>query len=1079
MARQTFFFDIDGYASLPRLKVRAASQTYDDADNDTRVLFVTDYVPFSDINDMEEGKTAVLFSNEEGEVFSNLIRYSSRKAKDIKELVVFNWHNVHDAAIDKSQFDSKRTQKSYAHEYSNKRLLAFIKKMKPDVVMFSGMEAFESFCSEYLRSQFPKKVNFKNKFNRLIDVDIKGHNCQIIGTMDVRRAASQNQEDIKKYPNLMGFIITALEAVRNRKNRYNISLPKGIKYINLDTVEKFDRFYKKLIKEKIVSIDSESKNLKRIANVCYSIQFAFNSNIKKSYFLPIDHPDTPFSANDLSYIKDRLRKYFEKNSARLHLFMNGKFDLQQFMTQLGVRFFCAPVYDIMAGEYTLDENRKLLAKRGGANVVEKPFSLDAIAEYYGCDIYSRIAFSKGDRADMSVVKLDKKFIQYSCIDTIVPLLVMQCQLREATRRGHKQAKRFILKVISNTIHAISQLEHTGATIDKKYLFSLLLNDSDIDKQIKGALGKINQSPEVKKANRILLEKKEIPRGFEEPFIFKINKEEHRQVLFFEVMKLVPLAFTKKATGKIDKAFKEKYKDIPIIKQLATLEKLKKLYTTYVKGFFSKLTRDIDCRDGSIRSNYQWNEITTGRLGSNDPNLQNIVARGEEAKTIKRCFTEKFGIIQIKNDYSAHEVREWANLAGIKALADAFDRGLLMRRKLRVLMEKYPEEAEAWRQHKFTVKWGEKEKKDSSGKVISPAGVITYKDKQRVIKRLNNPNTKKIAALELEIEVFGDIHKLNVQRFFGTPVLEVTDEQRYNVKAVVFGTLYGKGAAGLAESLGITEEEAQTLIDSMFREFPEGKEWIDDLIRSAQRDFNVLSPSGMIRHLWAYLHNKKGVRNAMDRRGPNAVIQGLASQQGVDSMRNMQTLVWDYLINNDIETMWKILTNYVHDSVESRNFIHLLPIHLYLLEHASTTLVHNNYTDIHHMNFLVGMEVEFQVGASMDKLYTWKWGSAELREYAEKVLDWQAEYYGVKNYPVIKKRIMSAFDKNMKIITKVRAKELQKLCGKPNEIERKMLLQPKHMHSLGFQFDVEGLTHKYLKEHGQLRPKKVVRNDNRI
>lgn len=1536
MRKSVFNFDINKHKKLPRLNVKAMSIAHENSDG-PRMLLISDYIPYSDINDSKEKSVGVVFGNEEGQVLFNLLGHVTKKNSGFKEVVVFNWYNVDNESISEASFDSKKAKDAATRLYANQRLRAFIHKMKPDVVCFSGMEAFNSYMQHYHADSFPKKVNFSNKFNRLIELEDKGFTCKYIGTMDIRRAASQKQEDIKKYTNLLGFIADALNTARQGENRYNVKLGKiDIVYIN--SITKFEKFYKKLCVKDIVSIDSETVGVKRIANTLFSIQFAFDRNPKRSYFLPIDHPDTPFNKKELAYIKQRLADYFEKGKSVFHIYQNGKFDIQQFLQQLQIRFYNHKIYDVMAGEYALDENRKLLAKRGGANAVEKPFSLDAIAEYYGIDIYSRIAFSKGDRVDMTQVKLDNKFIKYSCIDTVVPILIVRCQLKEAEHRGQKTFKRFILRVISNTILAIAQMEHTGAYIDKDYVYELKGANSAIDKQIKDLLQKIKDLPSVKKANRLLIQSKNIPTGFVEPWVFNINKEASKQMLFFNVLKLEPTKLTKKGTGAINKDFKNKYKDLLEVKLMDDYEKLKKLKTTYVDGFFKKLTRDLDCRDSKIRSDYIWNEISTGRLGSRDPNLQNIISRGDLAKTIKRCFIAQEWRILFKNDYSAHEVRGWANLANDIRLSGSFDSGLRMRRKLRILINKYRVEAADWRKFKDKHEWDK---------------IKVYDEKKKLVDGLKNKAQRKIAALDLQIEVFGDIHKLNCQHFWGTHPLKVTADQRQAVKAVVFGVIYGKcvlfdsivptsdglltigelrarslknsvanfegyapykttvvshenkdvktsntfatrgktwvaktmdgdeieglpehrlwimrdkrmqfirldelkpkdwlpksigtelyankipklnyiepkynyhsrvkldvnvpkymseelaklfglfvaegckhgsftnaditllnkfqkllkkvfgsyreiekaredgvrnirlgrdlkdffnyylgtglsadkfvpeiircspkniqkaflqglwegdgsvwrhktgghiveyssisksliyqikamlenmgiscyvnetkpwatngsinqkqkvgyklkikttalekfqesvgfmrgsnktkllkeavdyskdseksnirgrhnaipanhvmrkvydrletickktkysytmtnrwgtqttatktyklgaitggthaqlhtrskdqlvtlravatlkekikncpielrkiinsdkklsqywaeldnisahywtqikssvptnkikdvgdlvvpgpqsyhvnglishnTAAGLAESLGISEEKAQELIDLLFEKFKEGGDWIKTVIREAQKQLFVLSPAGMIRHLWAYLHNKQGVRNAMDRRGPNSIIQGLASQQGVDSMRNLQVLFWNYIVNNGVENpLWKVITNYVHDSVESENWIHMAPLHLYFLEHASTTLVHKNYEDIHGMKFKVGLEVEFQMGPSMDKLYTWKWGYDELREYVIKTLDWQKSMFKNPNHDKIAKRILKAFEHNLNLISKIRAKELKRFSGKHNAIEKTMLMKPHHIKKLGFITNVEGV-----------------------
>lgn len=1037
-----FKFDIPAFESVPRLDVTLRSIK---GEGESRILFVSDYVPYSDFSDDRDDNKATLLGAEEGQVFKNILEYVTRKHPDgsrldLRELTVFNWSNADDLKGLMVERNLTKTQaQNYAERYNNARLLAFIRKMKPDIVIMSGMDAFKSFMTQYQSDHYPvanDNFDFKNKFGRLLkfkhpEIDP----FKIIGTVDIRRCATQKQKEIKKYTNLIGFLVEAFELALHGRNRNQIDLSES-KFCYIDTYKKFCKFYKRLMRASRVSIDSEGRSLARIANKLFSIQFALNRT--DSYFLPLDHPDSPFTASELIRIKKALRHYFERGKSKWHIYQFARHDVEQFIAQLGVRYYNHRIYDCMAGEFALDENRKLLQKKGGTNSIEKPYALQALAEKYGCDIYSRIPFSKGDREGMENVKFTSKVIKYGCYDVLAPWQIMECQIAEAARTGNTGFMQFVLGQLSDTVLAVAQMEHTGAPLDKKYLFSLKSADSDLDKQIRETVDKMWELPSVKKTNRLLIQAANIPQGFTEPRVFAPTKELSKQTLFFKVLKLAPLKFSQKGGGSVDKEFKNHYKEkVPEVKLLDDYEQLTKLKSTYVNAFYEKLTKDPDCIDGFIRANYDYTDVTTGRLSSSKPNLQNIVNRGILAKTIKRCFVALAGWILCKNDYSAHEVRIWAILGKDKRLAEAFRKGLRLRQALRILLAKYPNEAAEFRALQKKVNWKKIEE---------------YDDKVKIVNKLDNEIVKRLAALTLEIEQFGDIHRINYNHFYGTPILKITGEQRQSIKAVVFGVIYGKTAKGLAATKGIdTEENAEKLIKLLFNKFKGGGDWINKIKAFAQKNFYVKSPVGMIRHLWAYLHNKPGVRNAMDRRGPNSIIQGLASQMGVASIRIMQKLIWKLFISRGHKIPWKVLTNFVHDSLESMCQLHLLPIHLYLLEHAGASQIHKLFTEKYGMKFNVGLELEFQMGPTMSDLITWGWSSGELRDVVNYTMDWQEKEFNVR---FRRNSIMRAFETNLAIITKLREKELRaaKMSGEP---EMNMSLTTSNVDDIGFAFQVDG------------------------
>ncbi|MDB4682974.1 DNA polymerase I, partial [Crocinitomicaceae bacterium] len=114
------------------------------------------------------------------------------------------------------------------------------------------------------------------------------------------------------------------------------------------------------------------------------------------------------------------------------------------------------------------------------------------------------------------------------------------------------------------------------------------------------------------------------------------------------------------------------KDHPIVERILEYRQLKKLKSTYI----DPLPELCDVKDGRIHTHFMQTVTATGRLSSNNPNLQNIPIRSAKGREIRKAFVAKNKDHQLMAvDYSQIELRIIAALSEDKAMIDAFSKGI--------------------------------------------------------------------------------------------------------------------------------------------------------------------------------------------------------------------------------------------------------------------------------------------------------------------------------------------------------------------------------------------------------------------
>ena len=232
----------------------------------------------------------------------------------------------------------------------------------------------------------------------------------------------------------------------------------------------------------------------------------------------------------------------------------------------------------------------------------------------------------------------------------------------------------------------------------------------------------------------------------------------------------------------------------IVDDILVFREFTKLKSTYVDA----LPLMINKKTGRVHTSYAQAVAVTGRLSSNNPNLQNIPIRTERGREIRKAFIPRDkDHVLISADYSQIELRIVAAISGDVNMCEAFRTGK-------------------------------------------------------------------------------DIHTATAAKVFNVEEKDVTKEMRYKAKSVNFGIIYGQGAFGLAENLGISRTEAKDIIDNYKKQFPNIQKYMDDTIHFAQEHGYVQTLMGRKRWLKDIGSANFTVRAFAERNAINSPIQGSAA-----------------------------------------------------------------------------------------------------------------------------------------------------------------------------------------------------------
>ncbi len=147
----------------------------------------------------------------------------------------------------------------------------------------------------------------------------------------------------------------------------------------------------------------------------------------------------------------------------------------------------------------------------------------------------------------------------------------------------------------------------------------------------------------------------------------------------------------------------------------------------------------------------------------------------------------------------------------------------------------------------------------------------------------------------------DIHRATASLLYDVPEEEVTREMRRKAKMVNYGLIYGMGAFGLAERLGIPRKEAKHIIETYFAKYPTIKSFIEKAIESAKQKGYAESLFGRRHYLPNLKSPNKTVRQYAERNAINSPIQGTAADIIKMAMNNL----YDKIRNSSLKMLLQV------------------------------------------------------------------------------------------------------------------------------------------------------------------------------
>ncbi|MGE0097599.1 MAG: DNA polymerase I [Hydrogenophaga sp.] len=403
----------------------------------------------------------------------------------------------------------------------------------------------------------------------------------------------------------------------------------NLKYDTILDWALFDDWLARIQAAELVAIDTETTSLDEMRAEIVGISFSVKPG--EAAYIPLRHsgPDAPPQL-PFDEVLARLKPWLE-DGGRHKLGQHVKYDRHVFANHgIEVQGYA---HDTMLQSYVLEVHKP----HGLASLAERHLGRQGINYEDLCGKGAhQIPFAQVDVA---------KAAEYSCEDSDQTLDV---HLALWPRLQADEKLKFIYELEIASSEALYRIERNGVLIDAPTLAA--------------------QSHEL--GQRIVALEQEAYAIAGQPFNLASPKQLGE--IFFDKLGLPVVKKTATGARSTDEEVLEKLaEDYPLPAKILEHRGLSKLKGTYT----DKLAQLALPRTGRVHTHYAQAVAVTGRLSSNDPNLQNIPIRTPEGRRVREAFVAPAGHVIASADYSQIELRIMAHISGDEALLHAFHEGL--------------------------------------------------------------------------------------------------------------------------------------------------------------------------------------------------------------------------------------------------------------------------------------------------------------------------------------------------------------------------------------------------------------------